>query len=78
MSNYDAKIDDVFTLEEWKDYILYQNDYLFTFGKKIFKWKKHSKPKLIEFNELNPLQNRIDDKSIAKFLSDHDYNYIDK
>ena len=30
------------------------------------------------FNELNPLKNRIDDESIAKFLSDHDYNYIDR
>ena len=53
-------------------------NYHMVYGKKFHEWKKHSKPKLIEFNELNPLQNRIDDKSIAKFLSDHDYNYIDK
>ena len=32
-SNYDAKSDDVFTLEEWKDYILYEFNYRLVFGK---------------------------------------------
>ena len=74
MSNYDAKSDDVFTLEEWKDYVLYLYDYRITFGTKLMQEMKHSKPKLMTFNELNPLQNSINDESITKFLSDHDYN----
>ena len=78
VGNYDDKSDDVFTLEEWKDYNLYLYEYRLVFGRKQHEGRKYSKPKLKTFNELNPIQNYIDDESIAKFLSDHDYNYIDR
>ena len=75
MSKCDANSDDVFTLEEWKNYYLYIYDYAVAYSVLIH---KRPKPKLMTFNELNPLQNRIDEKSIAKLLSDHDYDYIDR
>ena len=34
-SSYDAKSDDVFTLEEWKNYITYLFDYHDSIGRKI-------------------------------------------
>ena len=33
---------------------------------------------LTRFNELDPIKNLLDDESIASFLSDHDYNYLDR
>ena len=75
MSKYDENSDDFFTLEEWKNYHLYLFDYQLAYG---IERQKQTKPKIMTINELNPLQNRIDDKSIAKLLSDHDYNYIDR
>ena len=36
MSKYDANSDDVFTLEEWKDYILYDFNYRLVFGRKKY------------------------------------------
>ena len=33
---------------------------------------------LTTFNELDPIKNRLDDDSISSFLSDQDYNYLDR
>ena len=77
MSLYDANSDDFFTLEEWINYHLYIHDNAVAYSM-LRQRQKQTKPKLMTLNELNPLQNRIDDESIAKLLSDHDYNYIDR
>ena len=75
MSKYDTNSDDIFTLEEWRNYQLFLFDYHVAYG---MARQKRTKPKLTTVNELNPKQNCIDEESIAKLLSDHDYNYIDR
>ena len=75
MSLYDENSNDFFTLEEWKNYHVYNWDYAVAYN---MLRQKRTRPKILTLNELNPLQNRIDDKSIAKLLSDHDYGYIDR